>query len=123
VVAVFGGRASQFWVRPMQAPRHGKPLPMVQEQSSATDLQALSGDSRAGMMVLSVANNVTASELFLRGIQQIATALGRPRNEDDEPSVQAIEALRQKQEEHEEQKRRIAETIAGGAKLSRRRRP
>jgi hypothetical protein len=37
------------------------------------------------------------------------------------PSIQAIEALRQKQAQQEEQRRRIAQTIANGARLNRNR--
>jgi hypothetical protein len=64
----------------------------------------------------------TASQMFLGAIEQIVRAFREPQEQDaHEPSIQAIEALRQKQAEHEEQRRRIAQTIANGARLSRNR--
>jgi hypothetical protein len=58
--------------------------------------------------------------LFLGAIEQIARAFSEPQKQDTcEPSVQAIQAIRQKQEEHEERKRRISQTIANGSRISR----
>jgi hypothetical protein len=37
----------------------------------------------------------------------------------DDSSIKAIEAIRKKQEEHEERKRRISEATANGARISR----
>jgi hypothetical protein len=68
----------------------------------------------------STADRPSASESFLRAIDQIARALRDVRKQGiDDSSIQAIEAIRKKQEEHEERKRRIAETIANGDRLSR----
>jgi hypothetical protein len=64
----------------------------------------------------------TVSQLFLGAIEQIVRAFREPQKQDaHEPSIQAIEALRRKQAEHEEQRRRIAQTIANGARLSKNR--
>jgi len=67
-----------------------------------------------------MAGHRTASELFLEAIEQVARAIRDPKKKDDlEPSIQAIEAIRRKQEEHEERKRRISQRIANGARISR----
>jgi hypothetical protein len=64
----------------------------------------------------------TSSQLFLKAMEQIARAFREPQTRDaHEPSLQAIQALKQKQAEHEEQRRRIAQTISNGARLSKNR--
>jgi tRNA A58 N-methylase Trm61 len=69
-----------------------------------------------------MAERSTASESFLRAINQMARLFHNARKQStDESSIQAIEAIRKKQEEHEERKRRISETIAHGARISRNR--
>lgn len=65
--------------------------------------------------------NLTASELFLKGIEQISKAFRPGKQGKSEPPLQAAEAIRQSQAEHEERRRRIAKTIASGARLSRER--
>jgi hypothetical protein len=67
-----------------------------------------------------VAKQRTTSDLFLGAIEQIARAFSEPRKQNTcEPSIQAIQAIRQKQEEHEERKRRISQKIANGSRISR----
>lgn len=67
-----------------------------------------------------VADRPIASKVFLRAIEQIAGAFRQSRKPDtSEPSIQAIEAVRKKQTEHEERKRRISEEIANGARIGR----
>lgn len=64
----------------------------------------------------------TPSELFLRGIKQLSRSFRKPQGKDaGESQIQAIEAIRQRQAEHEEQRRRIIDSIAAGARISRRR--
>jgi len=67
-----------------------------------------------------MADRPAASETFLRAIEEIARAFNNARKQGvDESSVQAIEAVRESQAEHEERRRRISEKIANGARLSR----
>jgi hypothetical protein len=67
-----------------------------------------------------MADHPTASESFIRAIDQMARAFRKGRKQStDESAIQAIEAVRKKQEEHEERKRRISEEIANGARISR----
>ncbi len=67
-----------------------------------------------------MADRPTASETFLRAIEQVAQAFNKARKQGvDESSIQAIKAVREKQAEHEERRRRISEKIANGARLSR----
>jgi hypothetical protein len=62
----------------------------------------------------------TPSDLFAGAIEQIARAFKEPRKQGTcEPSMQAIQAIRQKQEEHEECKRRISQKVANGSRISR----
>ena len=70
----------------------------------------------------STMKKTSASELFLRGIEQLSRSLRNPRNQNTiEPQIQAAEAFREKQAEHERQKGRVNEAIAAGARLSRKR--
>jgi hypothetical protein len=62
----------------------------------------------------------TAPEVFAAALKKLASTFPDFRKRGvDEPSVQAIEAIRKKQEEHEERKRLISESIASGARISR----
>jgi hypothetical protein len=69
----------------------------------------------------SVRDRPTASELFLRGIEQIARAFrDAPDRDEQNAAIQATETIRQKKSEHEERKRRVSEAIRNGARISRR---
>ncbi len=48
---------------------------------------------------------------------------GSTKRTEHRPTLQAAEAVRLKQEEHEEQRQRVAESLAVGGRLSRKRRP
>jgi hypothetical protein len=61
-----------------------------------------------------------ASDSFLKAVERAARTFRDFQEKGiDESSIQAIEAVKQKQEEHEERKRRISEKISNGARLSR----
>jgi hypothetical protein len=68
-----------------------------------------------------VAKTRTASELFLDAVQKLVQTFGDPPSQQAShgPSLQAIEAVRKKQKEHEERKRRISQAIANGSRISR----
>jgi hypothetical protein len=72
------------------------------------------------MVEESAKDQSAASELFFRAIKRAARAFRDSENKGcDESSIKAIEAVRKKQEEHEEHRRRISEKIKNGARLSR----
>jgi hypothetical protein len=64
-------------------------------------------------------SSLSASQLFLKGIEQIVRAMTTSKKTADESPLQATEAIRQQQEEHEKRKRRISQDIASGARISR----
>jgi hypothetical protein len=62
----------------------------------------------------------TSSEVFSTAVERMASAFREFRKRGiAESSIQAIEAVRKKQEEHEVGKRRISRAIAAGARISR----
>ena len=65
-------------------------------------------------------DHTTSSDRFLSAIEQMAKVFKRFQKQSaDEPSIQAVEAVRKRQEEHEERKRRILQATANGARISR----
>jgi hypothetical protein len=52
--------------------------------------------------------SASASDLFLGGIEQISRAIRAVKKTANESPLQATEAVRRQQEEHEERKRRIS---------------
>lgn len=67
-----------------------------------------------------VDRNATTAELFIKGLEQILRSIHSQRlNLGTAGSpLQAVAAIRKQREEHEEQRRRVAKTIANGARLS-----
>jgi hypothetical protein len=64
-------------------------------------------------------SSLSTSELFLKGIQQIVRAVTASKKIANESPLEATEAIRQQQEEHEKRKRRISQDIVSGARISR----
>lgn len=67
-----------------------------------------------------MADHLTASELFVKGIEKLSRAF-RGIASKDGPTIQATEAFKQQLQENEESRKRIADSIANGARISRRR--
>ena len=66
----------------------------------------------------------TPSELFVRGLEQIAQAFGRTKMDVGElqsATKQTLDGIRQGLAEHEDSQRRVSAALAAGARLSRRR--
>jgi hypothetical protein len=67
-----------------------------------------------------MADHPTASELFLRGLERLSRAFQGTAKK-DEPTIQTTEAFKRQRQEHEERRKKIADAIASGARISRRR--